>query len=354
VGSVGERLTERQETVLRALVRAYVGGAAPVGSAVLSHTMPVRLSSASIRNTMAELTEMGLIEQPHASAGRVPTEAGLRRFVDELLGPLAVSDWERRYIEAELGRADAEASLRVATDLLARRTQSVGFALLPRLDRAALGHVSLIRVSNERVLAVLVSRSGVPYQRVLPNPGSRDQRELERVAAELNRRLVGQTLSELRVQLEREAERLRRRAGLLLQTLMAAVRTLAAEAASRPDVVLTSATALLDRPEFHDPERVRALLEALETTETLAAFVGRVLGEPGVAVTFGSEVELPQLGPALRDCAVVSAACGGQRPPGMLGVLGPTRMDYPRVIPLVELFSQLVTEKLSVTENSRS
>jgi len=346
VGRVGEQLGERQAAVLRAVVRAYVGGGAPVGSAVVSQTLPTQLSSASIRNTMAELMEMGLIEQPHPSAGRVPTEAGLRRFVDELLGPLSVGDWERRFIQAELARADAEASLRVATDLLARRTQSVGFALLPRLDRVALGHVSLVRVSSERVLAVLVSRSGVPYQRVLPNPGARDQRELERIAAELNRRLVGQTLPELRAQLERETECLRRQAGLLLQTLAAAVSTLTAEAAARTDLVLTSATALLDRPEFHDPERVRALLEALEGSAALSAFVARVLEEPGVAVTFGSEVDLLDPGPVLRDCAVVSAACGEQRPPGMLGVLGPARMDYPRVIPLVELFSQLVTEKL--------
>lgn len=341
---MGERLTERQETVLRALVRAYVGGAAPVGSSVLSHTVPVTLSSASIRNTMAELTELGLIEQPHTSAGRVPTEAGLRRFVDELVDPLSVGDWERRLIQAELARADAEGALRVASDLLSRRTQALGFAVLPRLDRVALRHVSLIRVSSERVLVVLVSRSGVAYQRVLPNRGGQDQRQLDRIATELGRRLAGQTLTELRAQLEREAERLRRRAGLLLQGLLAAVQALAAEATTEPDVTLASATALLDQPEFHAPERVRALLEALETRQALSAFLERVLDEPGVAVIFGSEVDLPDPGPVLRDCAVVSAACGQA---GMVGVLGPTRMDYARVIPLVDLFSQLVTEKLS-------
>lgn len=337
------RLTDRQETVLRALVGAYVGSAAPVGSALLSHTLAIKLSPASIRNTMAELGELGLIEQPHTSAGRVPTEAGLRRFVDDLLDPQDVDEWERRRLALELGDVGSDASLRVASELLSRCTHQLGFAVLPRLDRVGIRHASLIRVSSERVLVVLVSQAGVTYQRVLRDRESGDQRRLDRLAGELNRRLGGRTLPEVRRLLEQETGRLRRRADLLLRGLLAAVRELTGEAARGAELLLASPVPLLDHPEFHDPERARELLEALETRETLRAFVDRVLERPGVAVTFAGEVELP----VLRDCAVVSAACGAGGPLGRVGVLGPSRMDYARVIPRVDLLSQLVTEKLS-------
>lgn len=318
---------------MRALVRAYVGGGAPVGSTTLAHTLPVKLSSASVRNTMAELTALGLIEQPHTSSGRVPTEAGLRIFVDALVDRHDVVGWERRLIAHELDEAAADVSLRVASELLSAHTRQLGFAVLPRLDRVALRHLHLIRISSERVLVVLVSRAGVTYQRVIRDTRSGDQAKLGRVEAELNQRLAGHTLPELRVLLERENE----------AVLLAAIEALSAEAAVLGDVVVATRSSLFEQPEFHDPERLRELLAALETNEALVAILDRVLDQPGVAVTFGSEVEVPQL----RDCAVVSAACGGEdRPLGLVGVLGPSRMDYGRVIPLVNLFSRLVTEKL--------
>ena len=337
------QLSERQETVLRALVRAYVGEAVPVGSQTLSCTLPLQLSAASIRNSMAELTELGLIDQPLPSAGRVPTLSGLRLFVDDLLDAREVGEWERRLIEHELADAARDVSLQVASQLLGRRARQLGFAVLPRLDRVVLRHVSLVRLSRERVLVVLVSQLGVAYQRVLRDCDSGDQPRLERLAAELNRHAAGHTLPDLRGLLAQRADALRARAGTLaVESLLVALDALAAEA--QPDVWIASRTALLEQPEFHDPERVRALLELLDTHERLVAVVDRVLDAPGVAVTFGGEVGVPEL----RDCAVVSATCGaGESPCGVVGILGPRRMDYARVVPLVDLFSRLVTEKLS-------
>jgi heat-inducible transcriptional repressor len=339
------RLSDRQESVLSALVRAYVAGAAPVGSGTLSHTLPVQLSSASIRNTMAELTDLGLIEQPHTSAGRIPTVAGLRTFVDDLMDPPGVAGWERRRISQEMDEAGAETSLQAASALLARCTHQLGFAVLPRLDRVALRQLTLIRVTSERVLVVLVSRSGVTYQRFLTDEHSSDAARLRVIETQLNRRLAGHSLVELRQVLERELERLRDRADqLAAQTLLTAVRALVSEARARGDVLLSSRSPLLGQPEFHDPERLRALMEAVETRETLVAFLDRVLERDGVAVTFGGEVEVPEL----VDCAMVSAPCdSGGQPLGVVGVLGPSRMDYPRVVPLVALFSELVKEKVA-------
>jgi heat-inducible transcriptional repressor len=336
------QLNQRQETVLRALVRAHVGGAGPVGSTTLAHTLPIQLSAASIRTTMAELTELGLIEQPHTSAGRVPTEAGLRLFVDELVAAPGVGEWERRQIAHELESAGADVSLQVASGLLSARTHQLGFAVLPRLDRVALRHASLIRVCSDRVLVVLVSRSGVTYQRVIRDDRSGDQARLERIEAELNRRLAGHSLVELRVLLERESARLRDRAErLVFDTLLAAVHALAREAVSQADVLIPTRRPLVEQPEFHDPGRLAELWAVLETHQALLALLDRVLDRGGVAVTFGGEVNVP----ALRQCAAVTAACGTDDARALVGVLGPSRMDYARVIPLVHLFSELVTEK---------
>lgn len=337
-------LSERQETVLRALVRAHLGGAGPVGSTTLAHTLPIQLSAASIRNTMAELSELGLIEQPHTSAGRVPTEAGLRLFVDELVAAPGVGDWERRRIEQELDAAGSDASLRAASDLLSARTHQLGFAVLPRLDRVALRHASLIRVSSERVLVVLVSRSGVTYQRVIRDARSGDQTRLERIEVELNRRLAGSSLVALRAQLRRESAQLRHRAErLLFDTLCLAVHALADEAAAQIDVLTPTRRTLVEQREFHEPERLAELWAVLETHEALLALLERVLARGGVAVTFGGEVDVP----ALRQCAAVTAACGTDDARALVGVLGPSRMDYARVIPLVHLCSELVTERLA-------
>lgn len=332
--------------MLSALVRAYVGEAGPVGSATLSHTLPVKLSSATIRNTMADLTDLGLVEQPHKSAGRMPTEAGLRVFVDQLLEHSEVGPWQKRAIRRQLVGVGSDVSLQLASDLLSEHTRQVGFAVLPRLDRVALRHLSLIRVSSERVLVVLVSRAGVTYQRFLRDSESGDQRALGRLEGELNRRLAGHTLPELRRVLEREREVLQDRARrVALRAMAAAVTELEREARAEADVLVAARAPILEHPEFRQPGTLRRLLEALETRDALLAFVDRVLEGRGVAVTFGGEVDAPL---ELRECAVVSAGCrGAGEPLGLIGVLGPSRMDYPRVVSLVELLSELVSEKLA-------
>lgn len=337
-------LTQRQEVVLRAVVAAYVGEAAPVGSATLAHLLPVSLSSATIRNTMAELTELGLVEKPHASAGRLPTERGLRLFVDQLLGPRRLEDWEKRAIAERVAPADPEGLLRTASQALSEHTRQLGFVVVPRLERIVLRHLTLVRLSSERVLAVLVSQTGVAYRRVLEDDGAGDQHDLDRIAAALNERVAGRTLAELREVVAGEAsalrslaQRLRERAACL------ATQALAPDGADPGDLLIATRLALLDQPEFRDPERVRGLFEAIETRERLIAILDQMLAARGVRVAFGQEIGEP----ALRHCALVASCYGGADAPlGMLGVLGPSRMDYARVISLVDYLSQLVTQRL--------
>jgi len=338
-------LSERQERVLRAVVTAYVGDAAPVGSLTVSHLLPIPLSAASIRNTMAELAELGLLSKPHASAGRVPTTLGLRTFVSKLAPPRPLEEYERRDIAGSFESAAGDALLRVASDLLSQRTRQLGFVVAPRLDRVTLQHVALVRVSSERVLAVLVSQGGVAYRRLLDDVGQGDQAELDRIASALNERVVGRSLGEARESLVREwrslrseADRLRRRALLLAARALGEL-----PAADGADVFVGTWLALLDQPEFRDPGRLRELLRAIETKERLLAILDQMLPGGGPGVAFGEGTGEP----GLRHCALVVAPYGGgEAPLGLLGVLGPSRMDYGRIIPLVDYLSHVMTERI--------
>ncbi len=331
--------------MLRAVVTAYVGEAAPIGSATVSDLLPRKLSAASVRNTLAELTALGLVEQPHTSAGRVPTDRGLRLFVDRLLDPGRLADWERRNIDYNVDGASADAVVSVASQLLSERTRQLGFVLAPPVERLVLRHVSLVRLSRERVLVVLVSRSGTAHRRVIEEGIALDQAELDRIAAALNERVVGRTLREVRAALAREARVLRHRADRLLAL---AVDIGARALASLPDddaadLVIETRLALLEQPEFRDPERLRDLFAAVEAKERLLDVLDRVVESGRITVVFGDEVD----DPGLRQCAVVATPYGGADAPlGALGVIGPSRMDYARIIPLVEYLSQVITGKL--------
>lgn len=346
-------LTDRQSRVMRAVVAGYVGAAAPVGSNTVSHLLSVPLSAASIRSTMAELADLGLIEKPHSSAGRVPTERGLRHFVDHLLDPQQVGQAQSRWLRQSFGETDAEGAMQLASHILSESTRQLGFVVVPRLDRVRLRHVTLVRLSHERVLVLLVTVAGRSYNRIVDEERSGDQSELDRIAAVLNDRIRGRTLGELRKLLVQESRRLRERAeSVLARAVVLGQHALAlAEEADAPaDLVVATRLSLLDQPEFNDPERLRELFSAIEENEKLVQLMVNLLDVDGVRVALGRELDES----GLSRCALVTAPYGATPTPsgsgtalGVLGVIGPSRMDYARIIPMVNICSQLVTEKFN-------
>jgi len=338
-------LSERQGAVLRAVVTGYVGEAAPIGSKTLAHLLPINLSSASVRNVLAELAELGLVEKPHASAGRIPTERGLRLFVDSLLPHADLAPLEQRDIAWRLDDVDVGEIVHVTSELLSRHTRQLGFVVTPRLDRIVLRHVGIVRLSSDRLLLVLVSRAGSAYRRVVEMSEPIAQAELERITALLSERVDGRTLPEVREALAREAEALRHQANRLLELAVSfGRRALAAEDDAAVDLVIETRLALLDQPEFRDPLRVRGLFEAVETKARLLGVLDQMLEQEGVRVAFGEELEEP----SLRHCALVAARYGGSGGGlGTLGVIGPSRMDFPRIVALVSFLSRAIGERLS-------
>ncbi|MCP4037690.1 MAG: heat-inducible transcription repressor HrcA [bacterium] len=343
-------LSDRQARVMRAVVGAYVGAAAPVGSATISSLLSTPLSSASIRTTMAELAELGLIEKPHSSAGRVPTEMGLRLFIDHLLQPREVAMEQQRRLRHDFEETDLDGAMRVVSQFLSDNTQQLGFVLLPRLEHVRLRHISLIRLATDRVLAVLVTESGRTFHRVIEDRDGGPQRELDRIAPLLGEFIVGRTLPEVRNAIANESVLLRAQAGsLLARAVSIGQRSLEVvpDLDDGTDLVVATRLALLEQPEFHDTKRLRELFAAMEDNEKLVALMEGLLEGKGVKVALGDELAEP----GLQHCALVSSpygACddapGAQ---GLVGVIGPSRMDYPRVIPLVSMCSRLVAEKFN-------
>jgi heat-inducible transcriptional repressor len=343
-------LSERQAMVLRALVAVYVGQAGPVASHTLSLLMPTPLSSASIRNTLAELHEAGLIDKAHASAGRVPTELGLRVFIDDLLELADLGPHHQRLLDRAFEGVDAAETPRHASHLLSEYTRQLGFVVVPRVEHQRLRTLHLVPVSSERVLVVLITENGGVIERIIEEVEPTPRRDLERIGRLLSERVSGRTLVGLRELLESERQGLRGEADDLLRRVWA-LGLSACQTQNDEDLVIATRLALLDQPEFSDPGRIRGLFAALETNQRLLDLLRQIAqadrGETRVGLSMSLGTELGE--PSLRDCVLMAVPYGMPAENGALGVLGvigPQRMDYGRVIPLVHYCSELVTRKL--------
>lgn len=344
-------LSERQAMVLRALVAAYVGQAGPVSSRTLSHLIPVPLSSASIRNTLAELHEAGLIDKAHASAGRVPTEMGMRVFVGALLELTDLGPHHQRLLNRAFKDVDAAETPRHASHLLSEYTRQLGFVMAPRVELLRLRTLHLVPVSTERVLVVLITESGGVIERIIEHSLPKRRSDIERLGHLLAERVRGRTLVGLRELLESERKNLRGEADDLMERVWA-LGLGACETQNDEDLVIATRLALLDQPEFSDPGRVRGLFSALETNQRLLDLLHQIAeadhGEARVGLSMSLGKELGE--PSLSDCVLMAVPYGTPAEygaTGMLGVIGPQRMDYERVIPLVRYCSEIMTRKLS-------
>ncbi|MFO0689226.1 MAG: heat-inducible transcriptional repressor HrcA [Myxococcota bacterium] len=344
------KLSERQAMVLRALVSTYVERAAPVASQTIAQRTPTPLSPASIRNTLAELQDSGLVEKAHASSGRIPTPLGLRAYIDHLLEPEGLRPDEQRRLDRALEGVDSTETPRLAAQALSDQTRQLGFVVPPRVEHLPLRTLHLVPVSTGRVLAVLVAENGGVMQRIVAHEERISRRELERIGRILAERVAGRTLVGLRQCLEEERERLRGEADdLMRRTWTLGLGACEGEAAE--DLVIATRLALLGQPEFSDPDRIRGLFSALETNSRLLELLRQIALADRGALRVGLSISIgTELGePALKDCALVAVAYGAPSSPdplGVLGVIGPQRMDYGRVIPLVRYCSELVTRKL--------
>jgi len=335
-------LTPRMWEVVLRVLEEYIETALPVASTAVARRSESSVSPATVRAAMGELTEMGLLTQPHTSAGRVPTNRAFRLYVDHLIGEEAQAPgWPDVGGELPKPAGDVEAFMRCTADLLSRATGQLGFFLSQAPAQIPLQHVHFIRVSSERVMALLVTDGGGVETRIIRESAS-DQRRLDEASTRLSEIVAGCTLAEARARLASKIERERERSGALWRRTFALGRAgLSSEAEAA--LYVGDVNLLLSHPEFSDVHRLRQVLCALEEKERILKLLDKIVHADVLSVVIGTELE----DPTIQECAVVTAPLGEVVGCGGVGVIGPVRMRYDRVIPIVRYVSEQASHAIA-------
>ena len=342
-------LTERERQILEAVIRSYVETAEPAGSRTISRRFVLGVSPATIRNTMSDLEEKGFLFHPHTSAGRIPTDKAYRVYVDELLRVQPLDRVERFQLAQEIaaGGFAIESILRRAAQSLGVLTQELGVALGPRMEQAVLEKLELVRLTTEKLILVLTLRGGAVRTIFIEVPGEIADEALLEVQLVLNERLAGLSLLEIRQSLGtrlRDATTATGATELLNIFLQEGDALFDVPVVDDSEaVVLGQASLLAEKPEFASGERMRRLIEMTETRAELATLLRNRSSATGVSISIGSEH-----GSALPGgLTVVTAEYHTGSLSGVIGVIGPTRMSYEKVIALVTHTSSLITDLLA-------
>lgn len=338
-------LNDRARDVFRIVVESYLQTGQPVGSRTISKTSTVNLSPASIRNVMQDLEELGLLAAPHTSAGRMPTEQGLRLFVDGMMQVAEPSAEERAAIEKQLeSTGPIEAALAATTQALSGLSACAGIVMVPRRE-PILRQMSFVRLSDNQVLAVLVGHDGSIENRVLQMDRRVTDSMLVQAGNFISARLSGKSLSQALAALE--AEILSERAALDNASSDLVRRGLALwsrDGSDRPVLIVRGQANLLDNEAVADLERVRRLLDELEAMQDIAHLLDSAREAGSARIFIGAENKLF----SLSGSSVIAAPYrdGEGRVVGVVGVIGPTRLNYARIVPMVDFTAQSLTRLL--------
>jgi len=342
-------LDERAREVLRLLVQHHIQTGEPVGSETLAARMNRALSPATIRNILADLERQGLLDHPHTSAGRMPTDEGYRVYVDALMQPESLPRNEAAAIDSALRPAGGSPGrmLESASQLLSRLSRNVAFVVAPDLSLASFGHVDFVRLRERRVLAVLVSRTGLVTNKIVELDEDLSADELQACANYLNANFSGLSLDAIRMRLLEMMRQEKADYDLLLKHVISvAGSTFAADGeagAGEREVFVDGASHMLDGAETADLERLRTLFRTFEEKSRLVKILNACMIGEGVRILIGRE----NPDPGLRDVSLVTAAYPLEGSLGLgVGVLGSTRMEYARVIALVDHVARAVSQAL--------
>ena len=341
-------LDARARQLLRTLIARYIAEGQPIGSRTLAKASGLDVSPATIRNIMSDLEEFGLVAAPHTSAGRVPTSQGYRVFVDSLLEmrPLgeAEIDQLRRELPTEGSTPDLLGS---ATSLLSEMTHFVGVVSVPRREEFPFRHIDFVALDANRVLVILVFTDGQVQNRVIATQRTYGAGELEQVANYLNASFAGMRLDDIRTRLLREMQEEGARLNKLLSAAVeVAQAAFGAGAGAGNDMLVAGQTNLMGKQDVSDVDRLRDLFEAFQRKRDLLQLLERCSRAEGVRLFIGEESGFA----ALDTWSLVTAPYGvGGRVLGVLGVIGPTRMAYERVIPVVQATAQIISGALKRT-----
>ena len=329
---------------MRAVIRDYILTALPVGSEKITKKYRLNLSPATVRNIMASLEERGYLEQPHVSSGRIPTDQAFRCYVDALRDPKPLRRDVKELIVTRFQDAvlDVGEVMQEASRILSRVSRYTSVISAPRFLHTVFERIDLFRLDSSRVLMVLISPSGVLYHRIVDGVRDLSKEDLAKATLYLNRHISGLSLSDARKRIMEQMESEKERYHRILERIWDAGEWILET--DRTDVYIDGQSNILDYPEFsEDIRKMKTLLRALEEKEMLLQLLGKAMEGEGIQVYIGTESQWDEM----ADCSLImSNYYQGGVPLGTLGIIGPKRMDYSRVIPLVEFAAKVLGQKL--------
>lgn len=340
-----QELSERARLVLASVVANYIATAEPVGSRTVSKQKDVDFSPATVRNVMSDLEEMGYLEQPHVSAGRVPTAEGLRLYVDSILELDELDQRTKEAIRSQLENQpvnEINDIFKATSRALSRISRQAALVVVPSPEHEVFRQIEFVRLAPGLILVVLVSKAGGVQNRIIEAEEDIAQEELDRYTRYLNEVLADLTLRQVKQRVAQEMARERNRFDVVLSRALTLSKQ-ALDNRSEGELLIDGQTNLMDQPEFKDVVRLRAIFQAFEEKSTLLRLLDKALTAKGVRLLIGSESDLSEL----DGLSMVTSPYGEQgNPSGALGVIGPTRMDYSKVIPMVDFTARLVSRIL--------
>jgi heat-inducible transcriptional repressor len=343
---MAESLNKRSEILLKTLIEQYIEGGQPVGSKQLAEKSGLSLSSATIRNIMAELEGLGLVHAPHVSAGRVPTQSGYRLFVDSLINIKPVTPVvTREFADSFSGEVDADMLVHSASSLLSDVTRFAGVVMVTHNDQEVFRQIEFLNLGHNRLLVILVSQDGRVQNRVITTDREYSPSDLVEAANYFNATFTGQPLDRVKMMLmhgmEKDTGEMNR---VIQEAIELARKVFESDAAEDSDLMVSGEEQLIDVPDLSDNETLRGLFNSFKTKQDLLDLLERSLGVDGIKIFIGEESGYD----AFSDCSLVAAPFTreGVRV-GTLGVIGPTRMDYEGIIPIVDITARLLSNALS-------
>lgn len=343
-----ENLTEREKEILANLINFYIKSADPVGSRAIANRFKMGISSATIRNTLQDLEELGLVQQPHTSAGRIPTDLGYRVYVDFLLKPDALTDREKAFIKDSIlkeGQGINEIlgqTCRVLSDI----TNQLGVTIAPRFDEGVLKAINLIPLTAERLMVVVVVQSGLARSVIMEVEAAITEGSLREVETVLNERLAGLTLGQIKETISKRLADVTGH-GKLVKLIVESKDKIWTEGRAE-DIHVAGAEQLLLQPEFADLLKVTEIIRIIENGRVLSDFLSQAV-EEGLIITIGKENKFHEV----MNCSLVTSKYKVGKVSGTIGIIGPTRMAYSKLVSVIEYTARTITEVLSGIDHDR-
>jgi len=345
----GEELDGRAREVLREIVMQHVATGEAISSRSLAKCGRFQLSPASLRNVMADLEDLGYLAQPHTSAGRVPTDRGYRLFIDHLMRSRMLTQRERETIDEQVGHGtEIDHVLHEASLLVSRLADQVGVVFMPTLLQFAIRSMDFVLVAENKILCVIVGTNGVVVNKVIETRLSFTRDELEKIGRYISVEFFGLSLDHIRRRLVRMTEEERAMHDQMLQkTIALGIEAVNDVRTNENDLYVEGAASILTKPEFSDTVALRKTFLALQEKEKLIDLLNSCLTEEGLQILIGSESDFTHV----HNFSIVAKSYGSHNAPlGVVGIIGPMRMEYARMAPLVDYIGRALSRKIEEEE----